>query len=200
MADIIKCRSDAGTVTLTREGVLECFIVPYNTPAPIIELDDRSRVDAYLEGFRPSAFERQVAGAAKERGVAGRILLKDGHTDLKLGQFRSLTSTDEGLFGEAKVMPSKIDDVADLVAEGITGLSVEFVPMGREDRRAEVRWRERAHLEAVSIVPLGAYESASIIKMREADEVVKAEQERRRALAEIEEFVETERDRWAHLR
>ncbi len=50
------------------------------------------------------------------------------------------------------------------------------------------------------MVPEGAYPSAKVVQMRDADELARRDAERAEALKEIGEYVEAEWDRWAHLR
>ena len=78
-----------------------------------------------------------------------------------------------GLWGDAKVLRSRAGNVEDLLAAGVSKLSVEFRLVGKEHTTTDggVRWRTHAHLDAVALEPKGAYSGAQVMAFRaEADE------------------------------
>ncbi len=166
-------------------------LVPYDEPTEVLDILPDGEPDLYTEGIRPGAFAAQ-ANAGEKRFVAkiGLIHRHEGGLGF-LGPFRELREEPDGLYGDATILRSKENDVEDLLAEGIDGLSVEFrVPKanGTEIGADGIRWRTRAHLDQVALEPVGAYERAQVLAYRAA-----VDEETSKAAAEAE--AEAERAR-----
>lgn len=154
-------------------------LVPYNTPADVLDELPNGQVDVYREGFRPGAFGPQAN--ANDKGVLAKIGLihrHDGGLGF-LGPFTALREQPDGLYGDVAILRSKADDVEDLLAAGVEELSVEFRLPRRDHTEVDgegVRWRNRAHLDQVALEPRGAYRTAQVLAYRaEIDEQAAAE-------------------------
>jgi HK97 family phage prohead protease len=164
------------------EGVLSGRLVPYDVVADVVDFVD-GKPDIYREGFRRGAFDGQLANGQRNKGVFTRIGLIHRHEGGLgyLGPFTSLREGDDGLYGNIKVVPTKAQDVAALLSEGIDELSIEFrlrSGTGIENTVTDaqgVRWRTCVHLDQVALEPNGAYSSAQVLAYRqEVDELVAA--------------------------
>lgn len=164
-------------------------LVPYNVVATVLDETPAGR-EIYQEGFRPGAFDGQVTNGSTNRGILSKISLIHRHEGGLgfLGPFVALREMPDGLWGDANVVPSKADDVAALIRDGVQELSIEFrVPKadGTSVTDDGVRWRTRAYLEQVALEPKGAYSTAQVLAFRK--EVEEAELEEAEAAAEKSE-------------
>ena len=171
--------SRAFPVTINRNGThLTGRLVPYNLVTDVADPMDNGDFDIYREGFRPGAFAPQVKSS--EPGVVRKIGLIHRHDGGLgyLGPFVGLREQPDGLYGDVRIMPTKADDVAALLDEGVRELSVEF-RLPKIDHTVEldgVRWRTKAHLDQVALEPKGAYSTAQVLAYRnEMDEQAKAQ-------------------------
>ena len=176
MADVLK-RAMPTTLERVDKRTLACRYVPFGVTAVAVDPTPDGGLDRYHEEFAPSVFDRQIAAAAKAGGVLQRITLIDEHTSesgSKVGYTVALRREADGIYGEARLLPSRIDDVDALLEDGIDKLSVEFLPHrgGTKLMRDGVRLRTDAHLLKVALVPQGAYEGSEVLAMREADDLV----------------------------
>lgn len=176
-------------------------LVPYNEVADVLDVID-GRLDRYREGFRFGAFGKQATTV--EPGNLRRVGLHHTH-ERGLGYLGSLTGlhdAPDGLHGSFTLLRSRAPDVADLVDQGIRGLSIEFHALKTVDE-AGVRWRTRAHLSGVALEPSGAYESAQVLALRAADEEAEIEAqetaERASHEAELDTWLAEEKARQAEL-
>jgi len=179
----------AADVDLTGR-TLSARFVPYGVVADVVDVFDGQAV-RYREGFDPGAFA--VQATSREPGVARRIAMRHLHGRGEglgyLGSVSALHEQPDGLHGDVLLSPSRVDDVADLLAQGVDGVSVEFhSPAGGTQTRDGVQWRTRAVLHAVSLEPQAAYVGAKVLSMREATEV-----------AELDTWLAEERARQAEL-
>lgn len=151
-------------------------LVPYNEAADVLDILEGDDMDLYREGFRPGAFSLQVNAEAKNtRTRIGLIHRHDGGLGY-LGPFIALREAPDGLYGDVRILPTKGDDVAALLEDGVDELSIEFrLPRSGDHTVVDnegVRWRTRAHLDAVALEPKGAYRSAQVMAYRaEVDEL-----------------------------
>jgi HK97 family phage prohead protease len=173
-------------------------LVPYNVPTPVVDVLPDSDPEFYREGFRPGAFASQLNSTGK--GVIRKIGLIHRHEGGLgyLGPFVALREAPDGLYGDVNVMPTKADDVAALLGDGIDELSIEFHLIGKggntEVDAAGVRWRTKAYLHQVALEPKGAYSQAQVLAYRaEADEEQKEQAEQ--AEAEKARLAEEEKQR-----
>ncbi|WP_116998443.1 hypothetical protein [Desertimonas flava] len=146
------------------EGQLFGRLVPFDVSARVADPRPDGTWDRYSEGFRRGAFAGQTGGA-----VAG-VDLRHKHGGAGLGYLGPATSLEEhtdGLHGEFKVISTRRADVADLLANGVTGLSIEFRERpGGTIERDGVRWRTNVHLDAVALEHRGAYADAGVTSYR----------------------------------
>jgi HK97 family phage prohead protease len=175
------------TATLTPKGrQLTGRLVPYDTVADVLDELPDGKLDIYREGFRRGAFAPQVG--SREKGVVNRIGLVHRHEGGLgyLGPFVALRDEPDGLWGDVTVLPTKADDVGTLLEAGITELSIEFrLPRGTNTVEQDgIRWRTKAHLDAVALEPRGAYRQAQVLAYRaEADDLARAAKEEEDRLA-----------------
>ena len=130
-----------------------------------------------IEVFRRGVF-RDVTRAAN------RVKLLFQHkTDAPIGRAIMLEEREQGLYGEFRISKTEAGDEAlELIRDGVlSNLSVGFQPL-KDEKRAGVVNRIKAHLAEVSLVTFGAYgDAANIVAVRQ--EIEKPN------LASIEELV-----------
>lgn len=174
--------------TMTGPRTLAMRIVPWNEASrPVGDMTASGKLDVYIEGFRRGAFDAQVNSA--EPGVVRRIGFKHAHIDGLgyLGPFSALRDEPDGLHGEVMLLRSKVEDVQDLLDQGVQGVSMEFLPLrGGEVREDGVRWRTRAKLVNVALEAEGAYRSAQVLSMRDAIDDAIADEAAAKAAEESE--------------
>lgn len=175
-------------VERTGPRTLSGRLVPYGVVADVADLYD-GKIDVYKEGFRRGAFEKQ-AGAI-EPGIIRKIGLIHQHGPSGLGYlgpFVGLREEADGLYGEARIMPSLEADVEALLEAGVAQLSVEFrLPSASSTVVIDgVRWRTRAHLDQVALEAKGAYPGADVLAYRAEVEEQEREAAEAAAAAEAE--------------
>jgi HK97 family phage prohead protease len=142
---------------------IEARIIPYGESATICDPPDYVTEQ---ERFAPGAFERQINAAHRvkvwlstmhEQGLRGIV----GHGE-------TLEDRDDGVYATFRVHENPDGDKAlQLVRDGLLpSLSVEFVALQSVKRQGFVE-RVRAHLDRVSLVPVGAYAGAEVLALRE---------------------------------
>lgn len=163
-------------------------LVPYDVSATVVDELPGGQLDVYEEGFRHGAFAPQVAHG---RGAAMKVGLTHQHGGGLgyIGAFTMLREASDGLYGEARVMPTAVDNLEALLEEGVRELSVEFRLPRSGDHTVEVggvRWRTRAHLDQVALEPKGAYSGAEVLAYRQqvTDEQQQAAEQKAREEAE----------------
>jgi hypothetical protein len=116
-----------------------------------------------VEVFRKGVF-RDVTRAAN------RVKLLFQHkTDAPIGRAIMLEERDGGLYGEFRISKTEAGDEAlELIRDGVlSNLSVGFQPL-KDEKRAGVVNRIKAHLAEVSLVTFGAYgDAANIVAVRQ---------------------------------
>lgn len=176
MAEILR-RAMPTSLERVDRRTLSCRYLPFGVTAVAVDPMPDGTLERYHEEFAPTVLDRQIAAAAKAGGVLQRITLIDEHTSesgSKVGYTVALRRESDGIYGEARLLPSRIDDVDALLEDGINKLSVEFLPHrgGTKLMRDGVRLRCDAHLLKVALVPQGAYEGSEVLAMREAEDLV----------------------------
>lgn len=184
---------DANKRTLTGR------FVPYGETARVADpLPDGSGLDVYDEGFRFGAFARQAQTV--EPGNLARIGLVHSHDGGLgfLGPVKRLAEEEDGLYGDVSVLRSKVDDVEDLLADGVDGLSIEFLERrgGTDVDRTGVRWRTSAHLIRIALEAKGAYAGARVMALRSLPEDLVLEDESDRIEAEAARKRADDLDAW----
>jgi HK97 family phage prohead protease len=161
------------------------LLMPYDVVAQVLDELPDGQIDAYQEGFRRGAFAPQAN--AKGKGIINKINLVHRHGPDGLGYlgpFTALREEADGLYGDARILPTLAENVGALLEEGVDELSVEF-RLPRAEHTVEVdgvRWRTRAHLDQVALEPKGAYTTARVLQYR--SEMDDAQQERAAKQAE----------------
>lgn len=190
------------------QGTAEGLIVPYGVSTPITERRGDVIV-RYTEEFAPGAFDRA-------RRAPGRIPYTYGHSHAfgdRLGVFTHLEDREEGLWGRIKFDASKVDAARDAVLSSHQGMSVGFlsvVPKAFTEREGSHVVRRSAILDHVAAVPVGAYDDARLLVVRnlsdadledtDADRAAAAElAERERVLNEALALIEAGK-RWEAYR
>jgi HK97 family phage prohead protease len=155
-------------------------LVPYNEAADVLDELPDGKHDLYREGFRPGAFSKQVNFHRANTKRVLKIGLNHRHDGGLgyLGPFVRLDERQDGLWGEAVILPTKADDVGELLRAGINELSVEFRLPGVDNTEEEggVRWRTNAYLDGVALEANGAYSSAQVMAYRAEKDELDAEQ------------------------
>jgi hypothetical protein len=154
----IERRNYDATLEIRSEGdgrTIVGIAVPY---------DVEQRISPNLvEVFRKGVF-RDVTRAAN------RVKLLFQHkTDAPIGRAIMLEERDGGLYGEFRISKTEAGDEAlELIRDGVlSNLSVGFQPL-KDEKRAGVVNRIKAHLAEVSLVTFGAYgDAANIVAVRQ---------------------------------
>jgi HK97 family phage prohead protease len=176
MAESLK-RAMPTTLERIDRRTLACRYVPWGIKATVVDPTPDGGLERYVEEFASSAFDRQLNASEKAGGVLQRIVLSDEHSSengTKVGYTIGLRRESDGLYGEARLLPSRIDDVEALLEDGVSQLSVEFLPHrgGTKLLPDGTKLRVDAHLLRVALVPEGAYAGSEVLAMREAEDLV----------------------------
>jgi HK97 family phage prohead protease len=164
---------------LRADNTVEALIVPWMTPAPILELVNGAPV-AYQEQFARGAFARAEA-------VPHRVTLAWGHSDdfgNALGRALSFHNQEQGEVGVFRLNSQEASKAREMISD--MGLSVSFrslVPQHGTESEGALVTREQAHLRHVAVVASPAYADTRILAMREQNDV---EQAARAARAEAD--------------
>lgn len=150
-----------------RELVARIF--PYDVVRTVADEVD-GRLDRYREAFAPGAARPQIDTPALHRAIT----LRDLHGDRGVGGGRAgyaldLTDDAGGPLGRFRVLPHAYDDVAQMIEDGIDGVSVGFVAVRSRavrDASGEVRRRLRVLIEHVALEPIPAYDTARVLTLR----------------------------------
>lgn len=177
MADLLK-RAMPTTLERVDKRTLACRYAPFGVKANAVDVLPDGTIDRYVEEFAGTIFDRQFAAASKAEGVVQRITIVDEHHDGlgKVGFTTLLRKENDGVYGEVRLLPSKVDDVQAMLDEGVDKLSVEFSPFrgGTRNLPDGTRLRTDAHLHRIALVAQGAYVGSEVLAMREAEETVAA--------------------------
>jgi HK97 family phage prohead protease len=143
---------------------IEARILPYGEAA-VVGDPPWAPKEIYRELFMRGAFDNQTRAANRlkvwmsfehDQGLRGIV-----------GHGLSLEDREDALYGTFRIHENQDGDKAlSLVREGLlTGVSIEFEPV-RSARRNGIVERLKAHLDTVSLVREGAYESARVLSVR----------------------------------
>lgn len=199
-------REVSGPVDIDRDGTIFGRIVEWDVDAEVVEPIDVG-FDHYVERWARGAFDAQARST--NRGTLAKVELRETHVEGlgKVGYALAFEGRDDGEYATLRVLPRHRDDIAQMVADGIDGLSVGFHPKrgGTIVRQREaaggldLRIRTDAHLEHVALVAEPAYGGARVLEMRDAADAERfAAAQRLDALEQIDELL-AQRDRWSHL-
>lgn len=153
---------------LSAEGdgrTIDARIIPYGVTATICDPPDYV---VEQEQFAPGALASQLRAAHRvkvwlstmhEQGLRGIV----GHGE-------TIEERDDGVYATFRVHENQDGDKAlQLVRDGLLpALSVEFLDLKSLRKPGGIVERVRAHLERVSLVPVGAYAGAEVLAMRAA--------------------------------
>lgn len=142
---------------------LEARIIPYGESATICDPPDYV---VEQERFAPGAFAKQINAAHRVK-VWLTTLHEQGLRGI-VGHGEKLEDREDGVYATFRLHDNADGDKAlQLVREGLLpSLSVEFLDL-QSVRRAGFVERVRAHLDRVSLVPVGAYKGAEVLALRE---------------------------------
>jgi phage head maturation protease len=176
MAESLK-RAMPTTLERIDKRTLACRYLPFGVKAVAVDPTPDGGLEKYIEEFAPTVLDRQINAAEKAGGVLQRITLIDEHSSengTKIGFTVAMRREPDGIYGEARLLPSRIDDVEALLEDGVNQLSVEFLPHrgGTKLMRDGTKLRVDAHLLKVALVPEGAYAGSEVLAMREAEDLV----------------------------
>lgn len=164
-------------------GVVEAVIMPYETPAEIVEVlpgpGGKPQIVEYREQFVPSAFERA-------RAVPKRVGLTFTHSDAmpdRMGY--GLELRDDTSLNSAVMVWQLYRDTLDRSIELLTsthdGMSVTFRsirPVRGTERPGALVTREAVHLSTVAATDDPAYVDTRVLAIRERQAILEAEQQR----------------------
>lgn len=155
-------RDDGRTV----EGV----IVPWNSPAEVVEPDASGKLVRITEAFRPTSFGAMSQQAAK-RGNWGWMRLTMDHdeaTERLAGFARTVEVDDTGATASFRLYKSRnLELFQSMIEESHDGLSIEFneiVPAVTDERG--VTWQRQVWVNAVATTPVPTYAAAGVTAMR----------------------------------
>jgi phage head maturation protease len=164
-------------------GIVEALIVPYNTPAPIVEAlpgpDGKLRVVEYEEQFAPTSLER--AKAAPRR--VGLTFTHDDSMPNRMGYGLELRDSDaeNGAVMTWQLYPDTLDRSVALLTSTHDGMSVTFRslrPIRGTERPGSLVTREAVHLTTVAATDDPAYVDTRVLAIRERQAILEAEQQR----------------------
>lgn len=202
-------RNLTGTVELADRDTLVGLVMPWNVDAEVFDELPDGTTDHYLEAFDRGAFDGQARSG--NRGTLAKIELVESHTGGlgKVGYALELEDREDGQYGAFRVLPRHRDDIAQMVDDGIDGLSVRFIPkhggtrLSRIVNGVERRLRTAAHIVHVAVVPEPAYAPSRVLAIRDVGPVdareLAAAAARDREALEIAAHLETVAGRWDHL-
>lgn len=200
-------RAMPGPVELVDRDTIRGRMVPWGVDAEVVDELPGGRYDRYIESFASGAFDAQRTSG--NRGTINKIEFVETHTGGlgKIGYALELDNRDDGAWAVFRVLPRHRDDIAQMVDDGIDGLSVRFIPKRDGTRvegrvgRLERRVRTDVHLEHVALVAEPTWSDARVLAMRALaaeDEAAAAAERQARADVLLAEM-DSHRDRWAHL-
>lgn len=142
---------------------IEARIIPYGESATIC---DPPEYVTEQERFAPGAFDKQINAAHRVK-VWLSTLHEQGLRGI-VGHGETLEDREDGVYATFRVHENQDGDKAlAMVRDGLLpSLSVEFLALQSVKRAGYVE-RVRAHLERVSLVPVGAYKGAEVLALRE---------------------------------
>jgi phage head maturation protease len=164
-------------------GVVEAVVMPYETPAEIVEVlpgpDGKPRIVEYREQFVPAAFERA-------RGKPARVGLTFTHDESmpnRMGyglQLRDDTSLNSAVM-VWQLYRDTLDRSVELLTTTHTGMSVSFrslKPVRGTERPGTLVTREAVHLTTVAATDDPAYVDTRVLAIRERQAILEQEQQR----------------------
>lgn len=172
-------------------------LITYGKATTVVDLGPNGP-ERYEEAFVAGAFTRQFPEG--NEGAVRRVRLMDEHPGVgsgKVGFAVEIHDTETELLARFKLLDSRAADVATLFDNGVTDVSIGFLPTHTKPVNG-VRMRLRAHLDHVALVPEGAYPQARVLALREAAD--EAEQEaaeaalRERERKELEAWLRNEQE------
>jgi hypothetical protein len=86
-----------------------------------------------------------------------------------IGYGRELLERDDGGYATFRLYERDADKAREMLTESHRGLSLEFLPMGRDVLEAGVILRQRVHVERVAVVTDPAYLGAGVLAVRSSD-------------------------------
>jgi len=159
-----------------RDGIVEALIVPWMTPADIIE-PNNGRIVEYREQFARGSFDRAKA-------APHRVALTYTHSHLmpdRMGHGMELRDSSEGAVMVWQLMRADRDRSIELLETTHKGMSVTFRSIaprhGAPIADGELVTRTAAHLISVASTDNPAYTDARVLALRARDAELEAERE-----------------------
>lgn len=148
--------------------IAEGIIVPWNTPAPIVERV-AGRLVRYREQWVPGAF-------ARAERAPSRVPLVYNHSDSfadRLGYAIAFETRDEGQWARFKLDPSRAEQAIDALTTSHESMSIAFVsvvPVAGTELDGALVTRKSALLRHVAAVVSPAYVDARFDAVRSTDD------------------------------
>jgi len=206
MTALILDRTMSGPIEMVDDNTLVGKIVPWLEYAEVFDEMPNGTIDHYIEAFDRGAFDAQARSG--NRGTIMKISMVDEHNGGlgKVGYAIALEDRDDGQYGTFRIVDRQ-QAIRQMVADGIDGLSMRFIPQTGAVRTGwangiEQRIRTAAHMVHVALVAEPAYASARVMAMREAEEELRAGAAAARRLDEFDAEMarmDESRSRWDHL-
>lgn len=149
---------------------VEGRVVPYETPARVIDREPDGSMKVYLEQFLKRSCLAMAQGIKRRGNGAFLPLLMDHRpTDFhaRVGYCLTLEDQDDGAWGTFRLYEGQeLEKVTSMLRESHTGLSVSFQDMKPPKLIDGVMSRVQVHLEHVAATPTPAYAGAGISGIR----------------------------------
>lgn len=180
---------DAMHMDVKPDGLVEALIVPWDTPAEVVEPHPTTgRPVMYLEQFARGSLDRAMA-------APGRIGLAFTHSDAfadRLGYGIALRDSDAGAVATFQLYRSVMDKALEMLNTSHSGMSMTFRSLApawaTPERSGELVTRERVHLRYVAATDQPVYQDAQVLALRdEANslrELQEAQEEKQRRMAQ----------------
>jgi hypothetical protein len=152
-------------------NVIEGWVLPFNQPADVYDVDGEGTITRYREGFLPGCCEKMEQGV-KARGNASFIKLTMDHDssfDSRVGVGMSLEQRGaEGVWASFKLYRGvQLDKVRSMIEESHDSFSVEFDDVAPPVEEDGVTWRRQIAIPVVTLTPMPAYAGARVMSMRD---------------------------------
>lgn len=186
---------DNRQLEVKRDGIVEGLIVPWMTPADVLEDVPGVGIVEYREQFARGSF-------ARAEKAPNRVLLTFTHDENfpnVMGYGLAHRDSAEGAIHTWKLYDATRDKAEEVLGTSHTGLSVTFRSIrplyGQLERQGALVTREAVHVSSVAATDNPVYADARVLALREQQDELQAqreaEQERARKQVEALAFLQT---------
>lgn len=180
---------DAMHMDVKPDGLVEALIVPWDTPAEVVEPHPTTGAPVlYMEQFARGSLDRAMRSP-------GRIGLAFTHSDAfadRLGYGVELRDSEAGAVATFQLYRSVMDKALEMLATSHSGMSMTFRSLApawaTPERSGELVTRERVHLRYVAATDQPVYQDAQVLALRdEANslrELQEAQEEKQRRMVQ----------------